>query len=168
MFLSCVIPYHINPTKYHFKSVASIVVPTYVILMIVLIIILCLLKQDCGVTKALLYLTRAFHPYHPGVRMAWLQWGRDSLNPPPSIPLIMALALPLPPHTPETLETLVLGESATHSSDVEVEGRELDLEGFERQESESEKSRNTRQYRKGNGLPPSSSMQSMRSSMQGK
>lgn len=129
-----------------------------------------LVKQDCGVTKALLCLTRSFHPYHPGVRMAWLQWGRDSLNPPPSIPLIMALALPLPPHTPQALETLVLGDSVTHTSDVEVEGREADLEGFERQEFESEKStdRNMRRYRQESGLPPSSSMQSMRSSIQGK
>ena len=121
-------------------------------------------------TKALLHLTRSFHPYHPGVRAAWLQWGRDSLNPPPSIPLIMALAPPLPPHTPEALETLVLGDSVTQTSALEVEEREMDLEGFERPEFESEKStdRNSRPYRQGSGLPPSSSMQSMRSSMQGR
>ena len=126
-----------------------------------------MLQQDCGVTKALLFLTRSFHPYHPGVRAAWLQWGKDSLNPPPSIPLIMALALPLPPNTMETVETLDHGDFMMEKSITENlsnnEG-DADLEGFERFELEGEKST----YRQGSGAPLPSSRPPLRSSVQGK
>ena len=126
-----------------------------------------MLQQDCGVTKALLFLTRFFHPYHPGVRAAWLQWGRDSLNPPPSIPLIMAFALPLSPNTMDAVETLDHGDSMMEKSNAENlsndEG-DTDLEGFERFEVEGEKST----YRQGSGAPLPSSRPPLRSSVQGK
>ena len=118
-------------------------------------------------TKALLFLTRFFHPYHPGVRVAWLQWGRDSLNPPPSIPLIMAFALPLSPNTMDAVETLDHGDSMMEKSNAENlsndEG-DTDLEGFERFEVEGEKST----YRQGSGAPLPSSRPPLRSSVQGK
>ena len=118
-------------------------------------------------TKSLLFLTRFFHPYHPGVRAAWLQWGRDSVNPPPSIPLIMALALPLPPNTMETVETLDHGNSLMEkpiTENLSNDEGDTDLEGFERFELGGEKST----YRRGSGAPSPSSRPPLRSSVQGK
>ena len=49
-----------------------------------------ILLQDAGVPRALISLTGCFHPLHPGVRTAWLHWGRGALVPkaisPPASP----------------------------------------------------------------------------------